>query len=66
MGRNDRIYEEAAALWRQLRGEAPPAEADGSTLLDMIVQAAPAADYGRLSTPHLRPTNITFPKPAEG
>lgn len=62
MGREDRIYEEAAALWRQLYGEPPPREAGGTDILGMIVGGLPDADYNRLQTPHLRPSNITFPK----
>lgn len=61
-GRDDKIYEEAAALWRQLYGEPPPATADGATILDFILGDLPATEYDRLATPHLRRTNITFPK----
>jgi hypothetical protein len=62
MGREDRIYEEAVALWRRLYGDAPPREAAGSEILGMIVGGLPDADYNRIQTPHLRPSNITFPK----
>lgn len=62
MGREDRIYEEAVALWRQLYGDAPPHQAAGSEILGMIVGGLADADYNRIQTPHLRPTNITFPK----
>lgn len=62
MGREDRIYEEAAALWRQLYGEAPPREAGGMEILGMIVGGLPDPDYERLATPHLRASNITFPR----
>lgn len=65
MGRGDKIYEEAAELWRQLYSEPPPREADGTTILDMIMGKLPDASYGRLISPHLRPTNIVFPKPEE-
>jgi hypothetical protein len=61
-GRDDRIYEEAAALWRQLYGESPPAAADGAVILDLILNGQPATGYDRLATPHLRRSNITFPK----
>jgi hypothetical protein len=64
MGRDKRIYEEAAALWRSLYGEPPPREADGAMILDLIVKKTPDAGYGRLASPHLRASNITFPKPA--
>jgi len=61
-GRDDKIYEEAAALWRQLYGEPPPAAADGAVILDLILHDQPATGYERLATPHLRRSNITFPK----
>lgn len=59
--RDDRIRQEAAALWRNLYGEPPPADADGAALLGLILGGMPAADYDRLSTPHLRPAAIVFP-----
>ena len=62
MGRDEKIYEEAVALWRSLYGEPPPREADGSMILDLILGDLADTSYGRLATPHLRPTNITFPK----
>lgn len=63
MGREDRIYEEAVALWRQLYNEPPPSDAGGAELLGLIVGGLADADYNRIQTPHLRPSNITFPKP---
>jgi hypothetical protein len=62
MGRREtKVYEEAAALWRELYGEAPPVH-DGTILLDMITQQLPASDYYRLRSPHLRPSTITGPR----
>ena len=61
-GREDKIYEEAAALWRQLYGEPPPAVADGAVILDMILNNEPPGGYDQLATPHLRRSNITFPR----
>lgn len=61
-GRDQKIYEEAAALWRSLYGEPPPREADGSMILNLILCDLPESDYARLATPHLRATNITFPR----
>ena len=61
-GRDDKIYEEAAALWRVLYDEPPPAVADGKIILDLIFDSQSPTDYDRLATPHLRRTNITFPK----
>ena len=64
MGREDRIYKEAAALWRELFSEPPPARADGPALLDLIMRKMPDLTYDRVRTPHLRPTNITMPRRA--
>lgn len=61
-GRDEKIYSEAAALWRQLYGEPPPAAADGKVILDLILGHLPDAGYERLVTPHLRRSNITFPR----
>ncbi|MBL8554423.1 MAG: hypothetical protein JNL41_09110 [Phenylobacterium sp.] len=61
MGRDERIYEEAAALWRQLYGEPPPA-GDAAAILDGILGDLPREAYSRLATDHLRPSNIAFPK----
>ena len=61
-GRNDRIYQEAAALWLELFGEPLPRDADGETMLDMITTRLPDLGYDRMNTPHLRPTQICFPK----
>ena len=61
-GRDDRLYEEASALWRSLYGRPPPRDADGSRILDLILGDLPEASYLRLSSPYLRPGAITFPK----
>ncbi len=61
IGRDERIYDEAVALWQRLYGEPPPAEADGKTLLALIVGKLGDADYRRLASPYLRPSNIAFP-----
>ena len=34
-------------------------------MLDLILGGLPGAGYERLTTPHLRPSNIAFPKPPE-
>lgn len=62
MGRDDRIYQEAAALWRELYDEPPPQDAVGTDILGMIVRGLSDPDYERLANPHLRASNITFPK----
>jgi hypothetical protein len=64
-GRDDKVYAEAAALWRQMRGGPPPPGADGRTVLDLLVSSLPDASYERLATVHLRPANIAFPKRAK-
>ena len=60
-GREDRIYQEAASLWCALYGEPPP-QADGATILAMITNKLPDADYQRLASPHMRPTTVVYPK----
>jgi hypothetical protein len=60
-GRDHRIYEEAAALWRELYGEPPPAQADGSKMLDMITRSLGDTPYDRLRSPFLRPSTIAGP-----
>ena len=65
MGRDDKIYREAAALWRELFREPPPAKADGRALLDLIMRRLPDSAYERLKSPHLRPgRNVTLPREA--
>ncbi len=62
MDRESDIYQEAAALWREVFGEPAPPHADGEALLDAIVtRSSPPASYDRLNSPHLRPTTITRP-----
>jgi hypothetical protein len=63
-GRNSKIYEEAAALWRELYGEAPPVH-DGALLLDIITQQLPVTGYTRIRSPYLRPSTITGPRRSE-
>lgn len=60
--RDDKVYAEAAELWQALYGEPPPREADGAAILDAIVGGLRAPRYGRLTSPHLRPGDITFPR----
>jgi len=62
-GREQRIYEEASALWRELHGEPPPMRGHGADLLDALMKALPEKGYERLASPHLRPTQITPPRP---
>ena len=44
----DPIYEEAAALWLEVYGEAPPVEADPALMLDILLKALPVLPYKRL------------------
>ena len=59
--RDERIYEEAAALWRELFHEPPPARTDPRVILDMIVSSIGEASYERLRSPYLRPSTIVGP-----
>ncbi len=63
MGRDDKIYDEVAALWRELYREPPPIKADGSTMLDIIMKSLPEEGYERLASPRLRERDITLPRP---
>jgi hypothetical protein len=62
-GRDEKIYAEAVALWRQLYGEAPPRGMDARRMLDRIMICLPEPRYAQFASRHLRPTNITFPRP---
>jgi hypothetical protein len=64
ISRDEQIYREAEALWRQVFDAPPPAQADGRTLLDMIARESPIAGYEQLRSPFLRPSTITGPKTA--
>ena len=64
MGRDDKIYEEVAALWRELYREPPPIKADGSTMLDIIMKSLPEESYDRFASPRLRDRDITRPRVA--
>jgi hypothetical protein len=57
----DRIYEEASALWRELFGEPPPIRTDGAMMLDIIMRSLPEKPYDRLASPYLRPATIAGP-----
>jgi hypothetical protein len=59
--REQRIYEEAAALWREVFGEPPPLRTDGQTMLDIIMRSLGESGYDRLRSPFLRPSNIAGP-----
>lgn len=59
--REQRIYEEAAALWREVFGEPPPLRTDGQTMLDIITRSLSDSSYERLRSPYLRASTITGP-----
>ena len=60
--RKKRIETEAADLWRELYDEPPPASADGSEMLDLMLQRLPPSSYDRLNSPYLRRSNLSRPK----
>jgi hypothetical protein len=60
-GREQRIYEEASALWREVFGEPPPLRAEGADLLEIVTRCLPEISYERLRSPHLRPSTIVGP-----
>lgn len=59
--RDQRIHDEADALWRELFGEPPPIRADGPTMLDVIMRSLPEISYDRLRSPHVRASTLTGP-----
>jgi hypothetical protein len=59
--REQRIYEEAAALWRAVFDEPPPPRTNGSAMLEIITRRLGDIAYDRLRSPHLRPSTITGP-----
>jgi hypothetical protein len=62
--RDQRIYEEAAALWRELFDKPLPAVSSGAELLDLITRGLADPNYDRLRSPYLRPSTITMPRRA--
>lgn len=63
--RDEKIAEEAAALWREVFGGPPPPATDGAAMLGIITGALPEVTYDRMRSPYLRPSQITRPR-AEG
>jgi len=63
-GREQRVAEEAEALWRAVFGEPPPARADPATLLDIILHSLDERRYERLARPHLNDAGLTWPRPS--
>jgi hypothetical protein len=52
--REQRIYQEAAALWRELYSKPPPAGLDGAAILKLITSGSEPPRYTQLASPHLR------------
>jgi hypothetical protein len=59
--RDKRIYDEAAALWREVYGKPPPVRVGGPRLLEIITHDLHAVEYERLRSPYLRPSTIAGP-----
>jgi len=59
--REQRLHEEASALWREVFGESPPLRMDGSTMLDIVTRCVDDISYSRVISPHLRPSTIIGP-----
>lgn len=64
--RTARLEAEAAALWRELYGEPPPAEADAGEMLDIMLRRMPAISYDRLSSPYMHRAAVSWPKRSGG
>ena len=56
----DRLYGEAAELWMEVYGEAPPVEADPSLMLEILLRELPEVSYRRLHTA-TRAQNLVWP-----
>jgi hypothetical protein len=60
--RDEKLRDEAQALWRALSDAPPPADASGDDLLAALLSQIPAAPgYDRLRSPFLRPSQIARP-----
>lgn len=65
--RQQRIYQEAAALWQEVFGEPPPPRMDGGKMLEIITRSAGEMTYDRLRSPFLRASTIAGPaQPMDG
>jgi hypothetical protein len=59
--REQRVYEEASALWREVFGEPPPLQMDGATMLEIVTRSVDDVSYRRVFSPFLRPSTIVGP-----
>jgi hypothetical protein len=60
-GRENKVYEEAAALWRTVRGGAPPPHLTAQELLLQVLEDMEAASYDRLHDADRRGRDIVWP-----
>ena len=60
-GRDNRIYEEAAALWRSVSDGAPPAGLSGPELLMHVLQLMEPGPYEHLVGARRHGRQITWP-----
>jgi hypothetical protein len=60
--REERIASEAEALWREVFGRAPDVAVGGSAMLDAIMRNLETKRYERLNRPHLRDSQLVFPR----
>jgi hypothetical protein len=60
--RDQRIDDEAAALWCALHDGPPPAGCHGSELLHLAVCSSDLAQYQRLNLSRLGDRNLVWPK----
>ena len=61
--RDQRIRQEATAMWREIFGEPPPLPMEGGQMLEIITRGAGEIGYDRLRSPYLRPSTIVGPAP---
>jgi len=59
--REQRLHDEASALWREVFGEAPPLRMDGATMLEIVTRCVDEVSYNRVYSPFLRPSTIVGP-----
>lgn len=59
--REDKIYDEAAALWRAVHRSAPPSNCDGAELILQVLQSMDIDDYQRLDEADRRAGQIAWP-----
>lgn len=60
--RDQRVYREAAELWRTIYGEPPPKGVDASEVLDALLKGQEAPGYERFASPHLRRADVIHPR----